>query len=73
MDMAEMHLRSALFRTESRILPAAIHYRVDHPETDDRNWRRHTVLKKEKGDMKFSTRDLVKLDTFLKEVDVDAC
>ena len=73
MDMAEMHVRSALFRTESRVLPAAIHYRVDYPEADDENWRKHTVLKREKGEIKISTRELKKLETFLREVDVDAC
>ena len=71
-DMAEMHMRSALFRTESRILPAAIHYRVDYPDSDNENWRKHTVLKRENGEIKISTRGLKKLETFLKEVDVDA-
>jgi len=35
--VAEMHLRSALFRTESRLVP--MHYRTDYPKPDDENWK----------------------------------
>jgi fumarate reductase (CoM/CoB) subunit A len=40
-DVAEMIVRSALFRTESR----GAHYREDYPETDP-NWLKHTRIKK---------------------------
>ncbi|ASS67721.1 MULTISPECIES: L-aspartate oxidase [unclassified Paenibacillus] len=36
---------SAAAREESR----GAHYRVDHPQRDDRNWRKHTVLHRVQG------------------------
>ncbi|MBN1625141.1 MAG: FAD-binding protein [Deltaproteobacteria bacterium] len=45
---AEMRLRSALFRTESR----GNHYREDYPRRDDSNWLAWTKIKEEKGKMK---------------------
>jgi succinate dehydrogenase/fumarate reductase flavoprotein subunit len=44
---AEMRLRSALFRTESR----GNHYREDFPRRDDKNWLAWTKIKEEKGKM----------------------
>lgn len=44
---AEMRLRSALFRTESR----GNHYREDYPFRDDENWLCWTKLKNENGHM----------------------
>ena len=41
LDVAEMIVRSALFRTESR----GAHYREDYPETDP-TWLKHTRIKK---------------------------
>jgi succinate dehydrogenase/fumarate reductase flavoprotein subunit len=67
MDMAEMHMRSALFRKETRIVPLSVHYNIDYPETDDENWRVHTVLTRENGKMKLSKGELRKLNTTLKE------
>jgi succinate dehydrogenase/fumarate reductase flavoprotein subunit len=72
-DMAEMHLRAALFRTESRYLPVSVHCRIDYPETDNENWLKHTVLAKENGEVKLTARTPRKLADLLKEVDVDAC
>jgi succinate dehydrogenase/fumarate reductase flavoprotein subunit len=72
MDMAEMHMQSALFRKETRILPLAVHNLIDYPETDDENWRVHTVLTKENGKMKLKKGELRKLDAFLKEVNNNA-
>ena len=45
---AEMRLRSALFRTESR----GNHYREDYPRRDDPNWLAWTKIKEEHGQMK---------------------
>ena len=44
---AEMRLRSALFRTESR----GNHYREDYPERDDENWLCWTRIRNEDGVM----------------------
>jgi len=38
--VAELILRSALARTESR----GVHYREDFPRRDDRNWLKHTLV-----------------------------
>jgi succinate dehydrogenase/fumarate reductase flavoprotein subunit len=45
---AEMRLRSALFRTESR----GNHYREDYPRRDDPNWLAWSKIKQEQGKMK---------------------
>jgi succinate dehydrogenase/fumarate reductase flavoprotein subunit len=45
---AEMRLRSALFRTESR----GNHYREDYPRRDDPNWLAWAKIKQEQGKMK---------------------
>ncbi len=45
---AEMRLRSALFRTESR----GNHYREDYPRRDDPDWLAWTKIKEEQGKMK---------------------
>ena len=44
---AEMQLRSALFRTESR----GNHYREDYPMRDDANWLAWTKIKLDQGNM----------------------
>ncbi len=44
---AEMRLRSALFRTESR----GNHYREDYPRRDDPDWLAWTKIKEEQGRM----------------------
>lgn len=66
-DMAEMHMRSAIFRTESRDNASTLHYRVDYPETDNENWRKHTVLQMENSEIRLDTRELNKLEDFLSE------
>ncbi|WP_437729492.1 fumarate reductase/succinate dehydrogenase flavoprotein subunit [Sorangium sp. So ce861] len=43
-DCAEMAARASLYRTESRW--GLYHYRLDHPEMDDRRWFTHVNLKK---------------------------
>ena len=48
--IAEMHMRSALFRTESRLAP--MHYRTDYPKPDDANWKSVMVTAQKKdGEM----------------------
>jgi succinate dehydrogenase/fumarate reductase flavoprotein subunit len=36
LDLSEIHARTSLMRTESRLTPC--HYRMDFPESDDANW-----------------------------------
>ncbi len=45
---AEMRLRSALFRTESR----GNHYREDYPRRDDPNWLAWVKIREEQGEMR---------------------
>jgi succinate dehydrogenase/fumarate reductase flavoprotein subunit len=47
---AEMRLRSALFRTESR----GNHYREDYPRRDDPDWLAWVKIKEEQGKMKLT-------------------
>jgi succinate dehydrogenase/fumarate reductase flavoprotein subunit len=51
---AEMRLRSALFRTESR----GTHYREDFPLRDDKNWLCWVMLKEVDGEMKLYKKDI---------------
>jgi len=50
-DLAEMIIRAALMREESR----RSHYRTDFPELDDGTWLRNITIKKEKGEMTFTS------------------
>ena len=49
-DVAEMTLRSALVRKESR----GLHERIDYPEASS-EWLKHIIIKKVDGEMAFST------------------
>lgn len=40
--VAELIIKSALMRKESR----GLHYNIEYPEKDDKNWLKHTILKK---------------------------
>ncbi len=40
--LAELIIKSALMRKESR----GLHYNIEYPEKDDLNWLKHTILKK---------------------------
>lgn len=53
---AEMRLRSALFRTESR----GNHYREDYPFRDDENWLTWTKIVKDQDEMKLTKEPIPK-------------
>jgi fumarate reductase (CoM/CoB) subunit A len=54
LDVAEMIVRSALFRTESR----GAHYREDYPETRS-DWLKHTRIIKKDGIMELGTTPVI--------------
>jgi fumarate reductase (CoM/CoB) subunit A len=55
LDAAEVTIGSALFREESR----GHHNRTDFPETDNRNWRCHTIVIGKDGKAAYSKRDVI--------------
>lgn len=52
LDTAELAIRCALFRKESR----GHHYREDYPEMDDENWRKQTIVVMKEGRPEISLR-----------------
>jgi succinate dehydrogenase/fumarate reductase flavoprotein subunit len=54
LQMLEITAKSALTRTESRIL----HYRSDYPVTDNNNWLKNVVIRQVAGEMHVTTHAL---------------
>jgi fumarate reductase (CoM/CoB) subunit A len=50
-EQAKIYTRAALMRTETR----GAHYRSDYPETDNENWLKNIVVRKENGEATFET------------------
>ena len=55
LDIAETILLGALQRKESR----GAHSRTDYPERDDRNWLKHTLIRKEGGEFSIRHSDVI--------------
>jgi succinate dehydrogenase/fumarate reductase flavoprotein subunit len=55
LDAAEITIGSCLFRTESR----GHHNRTDFPDTDDQNWRCHTIVKQDGDQPVYFKRDVI--------------
>jgi succinate dehydrogenase/fumarate reductase flavoprotein subunit len=51
-DVGELHARSALIRTESRLVPW--HYRVDYPRRDDEKWQKALLVWEEDGQFEYT-------------------
>jgi succinate dehydrogenase/fumarate reductase flavoprotein subunit len=47
LDLAEIHIKSALMRTESRL--GAYHHRLDYPEKNDPEWYGKVLVAEKKG------------------------
>lgn len=55
LEICEMVIRASLFREESR----GCHFREDFPVQDNVNWLAHTVIRKEKGQMKVTKTPVI--------------
>ena len=53
-EVAEMVLRAAIIRKESR----GTHIRQDYPEIDNENWLKWIIIENDNGEMKLSTQDI---------------
>ena len=59
--LAEAHLRSALYRKESRSPTVSILYKRQWPQQDDKNWLKHTVLRNKNRGMNLSKKKVKRL------------
>ena len=66
-DVVELHIRASMMRTESRIPGTGLmnHVRLDYPDTDE-GWEKWIVARREGGEMRLYTRELVPLKDELK-------
>jgi len=55
LDTAKLIIDGALFRKESR----GHHFREDFPETDNKNWRKHTLVRKTDNGFDYSLKDII--------------
>ena len=55
LDTAELIIKGALFRKESR----GHHVRDDYPETDNKNWRKHTLITKTDKGFEYSLKPII--------------
>jgi len=55
LDTAKLIIGGALFRKESR----GHHFREEYPETDNKNWRKHTLIRKTDKGFDYSLKDII--------------
>jgi succinate dehydrogenase/fumarate reductase flavoprotein subunit len=55
LDTAKLIIDGALFRKESR----GHHFRAEYPETDNKNWRKHTLVRKTDKGFDYSLKDII--------------
>jgi succinate dehydrogenase/fumarate reductase flavoprotein subunit len=55
LDTAKLIIDGALFRKESR----GHHFRAEYPETDNKNWRKHTLVRKTDKGFEYSLKDII--------------
>ena len=55
LQVLEMTVRASLMREESR----GAMYRRDFPETDNKNWLKNIIVKKENNELKLETKPVV--------------
>jgi succinate dehydrogenase/fumarate reductase flavoprotein subunit len=54
--IARAHLTCALERKESRSPYVSVFYKRGYPDQDDKNWKKHSVLRNEEGRMVYRTK-----------------
>jgi succinate dehydrogenase/fumarate reductase flavoprotein subunit len=56
MDVAEMHMAAALYRTETVPYGRHFHHRIDYPDQDPTWHRQRVIIRREGGEMRLSRR-----------------